>query len=335
MLARFPRRNFIKASGGLAISALLPDYLLADINDLSGITMGPFGYESSAEDVTNGLDLSGKTALITGCNSGLGLESMRVLAMRGTHVIGAARTMEKATAACESVDGKTTPVVCELTEKESIVACAETVKALDLPIDMLMLNAGIMALPELEQVDGIEKQFAVNHLGHFLLTHHLLSQVQAAGSGRVIVLSSVGYRNAPATGIEFDNLSGERDYVPFKMYGQSKLANALFSLELSRRQQDTGVTANSVHPGLIRTNLGRYMRMSFAHENDPRLRLKELGPGAATQVYVAAHPNVEGVSGHYFEDCNPVVPEAGKHMDDLDMAARLWEVSEDLCEGYL
>ena len=329
------RRTIFQAGTGLAVSALFRGNAWADINDISGLSQGPFGFESSAEDVTAGLDLSGKLVLITGCNSGLGLESMRVLAMRGAHVIGAGRTMEIAKTACDSVEGETTPVVCELTDKKSIVACAETVQEIGRPIDMLMLNAGIMALPQLEQVDGIEKQFAVNHLGHFLLTHHLIGQVRAADGGRVIVVSSVGYRNAPPAGIEFDNLSGERDYSPFKMYGQSKLANGLFSLELARREADTGASSNSLHPGLIRTNLGRYMRSSFAHENDPRLRLKELGQGAATQVYVASHPGLEGVSGYYFEDCNPVVPEEGKHMDDLDMAARLWEVSEQLCDGYL
>ena len=138
----------------------------------------PFGFETTAEEVTAGMDLTGMTALVTGCNSGLGLETMRVLALRGAHVYGAARTLEKAETACDSVDGRTTPIVVELTDPDTIVSAGEQVKRDDVALDMLVLNAGIMALQELEQVRGIEKQFAVNHLGHFLLTEHLPRQCQ-------------------------------------------------------------------------------------------------------------------------------------------------------------
>ncbi|MBL8198798.1 MAG: SDR family NAD(P)-dependent oxidoreductase, partial [Chromatiales bacterium] len=186
-----------------------------------GVPVGPFGAKSTAEEVTAGIDLSGKTALITGANSGLGYEAMRVLAMRGAHVLCAARTLEKAKEACAGIKGRTTPVVIELTDFPSIVAGTDAVKAMGMPIDMLILNAGIMALPELEQVNGLEKQFVTNHLGHFIVGNRLLPQVQAAAQGRVVVLTSSGYQWAPEAGIEFDNLSGERDYKPNKMYGQS------------------------------------------------------------------------------------------------------------------
>ncbi len=295
----------------------------------------PFGADTTADEVLAGLDLSGRTALITGVNSGIGYESMRSLAARGAHVIGAARTADKARDACNSVDGKTTPVVCELTEFDTVVNCAEQVQRLGVPVDILMCNAGIMALPELEQVYGLEKQFVVNHLGHYLLTRRLLPQVAAAPAGRIVMVSSVGYKNAPKAGIEFDNLSGDRNYKPFTAYGQTKLANALFAFELARRYADSNLTANAVHPGLVATNLGRYF-MKKPRDPDAPLRdgFKTAPQGAATQVYVAAHPNLEGVSGYYFEDCNPVEPE-GPHMGDEALAARLWTVSEDLTAAYL
>jgi NAD(P)-dependent dehydrogenase (short-subunit alcohol dehydrogenase family) len=264
---------------------------------------------------------------------------MRVLALRGAHVIGTGRTLEKAKAACESVEGRTTPVALELERWDTIVSATDLVKTLGMPIDILICNAGIMALPTLEQVYGLEKQFVVNHLGHFILTNRLLPQVQAAPRGRVVVVSSLGYQWAPAGGIEFDNLDGTRDYVPNKMYGQSKLANGLFSLELSRRLREAGsiATSNSVHPGIILTNLGRHF--------DPWKRtmgrligwtfMKTIPEGAATTCYVATADALAGVSGHYFEDCNPVVPMPGKHMDDVALAQQLWQKSAEIVSEYL
>ena len=163
-----------------ALVSPVPRLLLADVTAyIPAVGDRPippdsrFGATSTAEDVTAGLDLSGITALVTGCNSGLGLETMRVLAMHGAHVIGAARTQEKAEAACASVYGKTTPLVIELTDFTGIVNASNEVKAMAQSLDMLILNAGIMALPELEQVYGLEKQFVVNHLGHFILASRL------------------------------------------------------------------------------------------------------------------------------------------------------------------
>ena len=198
-----------------------------------------YGFESTAEEVTAGMNLSGTTVLVTGCNSGLGLETMRVLALRGAHVYGAARTVEKAETACASVDGSTTPIVVELTDLDSIVNAAEQVRSDDVALDALVLNAGIMALQELEQVRGVEKQFFVNHVGHFLLAEHLMDNVSKARQGRVVVVSSSAHQWAPDEGIQFDNLSGEVGYDPWRAYGQSKLANGLFSRELARRLADT------------------------------------------------------------------------------------------------
>jgi len=299
-------------------------------------TTGPFNKESTGEEVTQGLDLSGKAVLITGCNSGLGYETMRVLAMRGAHIIAIARTMEKAQKACESIEGKTTPVACELTDFNSVVACTETIKALERPIDVLICNAGIMELPELEQVYGIEKQFVVNYLGHFILTNRLLDQVKAAEQGRIVVLSSGRYKAAPPEGIQFDNLAGEKGYDPLAAYGQSKLAIALFAQELSRRLEGTSVTANSVLPGVIMTNLGRHLP-TWKIQLSKLIGwtfMRSVEQGVATTCYVATHPDLAQVSGQMFFNCSPITPE-GTHMSDRALATKLWHTSVELTKDYL
>jgi NAD(P)-dependent dehydrogenase (short-subunit alcohol dehydrogenase family) len=299
-----------------------------------GVPLSPFGAKSTAEEVTTGLDLAGKTALITGGNSGLGFETARVLALRGATVIIAARSLDKAREAGAAIQGKTIPVAMELTDFDSLVAGTDEVRRLGMPIDMLVLNAGIMALPQLEQVYGLEKQFVTNHLGHFIVGNRLLPQVQAAPQGRVVVVSSFGYNWAPPGGIEFDNLSGERGYEPNKMYGQSKLANHLYVRELTRRFAGTPTTANSVHPGIINTNLGRHFpkwQLAVAKLVGWTF-MKTVPAGAATQAYVATAPALAGVSGHYFVDCNPEVP--GREMQDDALAAKLWDVSMELTKSY-
>ena len=139
---------------------------------------------ATAEEVTAGIDMSGKTVVVTGCNSGIGLETMRVLALRGAHVIGTARTLERGREACGGIDGSATPVVLELSDFDSVVACADAISAMSTPIDALICNAGVL-LTELQQVRGLEMQFVVNHLGHFILTNRLLDRVTEAPQGRV------------------------------------------------------------------------------------------------------------------------------------------------------
>lgn len=302
----------------------------------AGVPLGPFGRDSTAEDVTAGLDLSGKLALVTGVSSGLGAETLRVLALRGAHVLGTARTLDKAAQACAAVGARATPLALELTDFDSVAACADEVRRLGLPLDMLVCNAGVMALPQLEQVHGIEKHFVTNHLGHFVLVNRLLDALLAAPQGRVVVVSSRGYIWAPPAGIEFDNLSGARgEYDPNRAYGQSKLANGLFSLELARRLRGTRATSNSVHPGIIRTRLGRHFKPWKRKLGDliGWTFMKSIPAGAATQCYVATWPPLAGVSGHYFMDCNPALP--GGHMQDAQLAARLWDVSVELTRAYL
>lgn len=336
---KLTRRDLLRT--GMAAALAAPWVRSAGADNLGyrpAVADGPapprstFGADSTAEDVTEGLELNGTTALITGCNSGLGFETMRVLAMRGVHVIGAARTLEKAEQACGSVEGRTTPLAIELTEFDTIVAAAEKVKAANKAIDMLILNAGVMALPELQQVNGIERQFVVNHLGHFLLVDRLKNLLVAARQGRVVVVSSSAHVWASEEGIQFDNLSGEPGYDPFVAYGQSKLANGLFSRELARRLARTRATSNSLHPGFIRTNLTRHQPGGSDEDATPSARMKTIPQGAATTCYVGTHPELEGVSGYYFADCNPALPNA--HMQDDEMAARLWTVSEALTARF-
>jgi WW domain-containing oxidoreductase len=293
------------------------------------IPRSSFSRRSTSEEVTSGIDMKGKTVLITGCNSGLGFETMRVLASRGASIIGAARTVEKARTAASEISGEVTPVACELSDLDSVVACADEINAMDRPIDVLMCNAGIMA-PELQQKYGLEMQFLTNHLGHFLLVKKLLERVKQARAGRVVMVSSLGHYAAVAGGIDFDNLSGDKRYAPFTFYGQSKLANLLMSNELARRLEGSRATSNAIHPGIIMTplvrNVGNVRATLVGFLGWPFARSVE--QGAATQCYVASSPNLEGVSGRYFADCNPARMSA--HGQNPELASRLWSVSEEL-----
>ena len=287
-----------------------------------------FGYASTAEEVTAGLDLHGKTILITGVNSGLGQESARVLSLRGARIVAAARTKEKAAEACKGFAGETVPVACELSEPASVRACVAEVKKLGLPLDVILCNAGIMALPEREVLHGQELQFLTNHVGHFLLVTGLLESLTP--TGRVVMLSSEAHKMAPKGGIRFDDLSFEKGYTGWGAYGQSKLANLLFARSLARKFAGTKQTANAVHPGVIATNLTRHMNV-FARVGFPiagAIALKSVPEGAATQCYVASHPSLATVSGEYFADSN--VSKSTRDGLDVAMGDRLWKVTEEL-----
>jgi NAD(P)-dependent dehydrogenase (short-subunit alcohol dehydrogenase family) len=325
------RRGFIGRSALLALAAYAGRARAQDVPRSS------FAAGATAEDVTAGIDLSGKTIVVTGCNSGIGLETMRVLALRGAHVIGTARTVERGREACASVQGKATPVVLELSDFDSVVACANEIRALDTPLDGLICNAGVL-LTELKQVRGLEMQFVVNHLGHFILVNRLLDRVTSAPQGRVVVVGSIAHRQAPPGGIQFDNLSGkgwER-----QAYGHSKLANGLFSLELSKRLAGTRATSNSLHPGVVATNIMRNMNFRPPAGGGNRgggggfgFAMETPAQGAATSCYLASNPALAHVTGLYFADCNPA--EQSDYQKDPAMAAKLWRVSVDLTKPYL
>lgn len=305
----------------------------------TSLPVGPFGKDSTAEEVTRDMDLSGQVMLVTGCNSGIGYETLRVLALRGAHVIGTGRTLQKARKACESVAGDTTPMALELSDFQSVVDCAGSVQQMGLSLDALILNAGMNSVGgDLTLVNGIEQMFVVNFLGHFILANHLAPMMVAAGKGRIVhVGSQSGYLRAPPEGIDFDNLRGEGEYDAIHAYGRSKLANQLFSLELAKRLAGTTVTSNALHPGLVNTNLVRNVPEIV------RRGIKLLGTviaktpeqGAATQVYVATNERVEEVSGAFYVDCNPARIGGQHHMFDAPMSRTLWATAEEMTAAYL
>lgn len=299
-----------------------------------------FNRKNTAEDVTDGIDLSGKSILVTGVGSGLGLESMRVLAMRGAHILGVDRNQEIADAACAQIDGQTTAYGCDLSNPKAIVEIATKVKAEHERIDVLLANAGVMS-PPLTVVDGysepLELQMAVNFMANFLLVNHLLPLVKAADGGRIALVASDGYQGAPRKiGINLDDLDCSEGYNALGTYGQSKLAVVLFNKLLAEKLENSSVTTNAIHPGVIRTNLASDTK-SFTVKLIGAFAgpwVRSIAQGAATHCFVAVHPDLDGVSGEYFGDSNPK-PLKKPWTDDLDLAGRLWDKAEELAADYL
>ena len=288
--------------------------------------MTDFGASSTAEEVTEGIDLSGRVYLLTGCNSGIGEETLRVLGLRGAEVIGLARTIDKAQTALDAHGVMGTAVACDLSEPGSVRAAVETVRSLGRKLSGIIANAGIMALPEPRTTLGLDLQFLTNHVGHFILVNGLVDLL--TDDGRVVVVSSGAHFMAPEVGIEFDNLSGQRDYQAWRTYGQSKLANLLMARSLARKLR-VGQTANALHPGVIQTKLGRHLDdYDGVLDKIGRDKLKTVGQGAATQVYVAVHPDTADKTGLYFDNCK--VKEPSKAAQDWDLADRLWAESEKI-----
>ena len=246
-----------------------------------------------------------------------------MLALRGGRIIGLARSEDKARSALQGLPGSDhLAVACELSEPSSVQAAIRAVHTDGADLDALICNAGIMALPELQTAHGYELQFFTNHVGHAMLVEGLLDQL--AEEGRVVMLSSGAHSRAPEGGIQFDNLSGDQGYSGWEAYAQSKLANVLFARALARRFAGTSRTANAVHPGVIWTNLGRHMTSPLVSLLVPIARMaffKTVAQGAATQVYVAVHPDAADISGEYWADCNPA-PSSRKSRD-AELATRL------------
>lgn len=295
--------------------------------------MYSFNFHSTAEDVTEGLDLKGQTFVVTGSNSGLGKESIRVLALRGANIIACARTINKAQDTMDELGIDGTPIACDLADLSSVGNAIENIKNLNTPIQCIIANAGIMALPKLNQVHGYELQFFTNHVGHFHFVTGLVESL--TDNGRVVILSSRAHAYARQHGMEMDNLSGESNYNDWRMYGRSKLANILFARSLNKRFEGTNKRANSVHPGVIKTNLGRYVpdREAMYEQIQRTIPLKTIPQGTSTQIFVATHPDLEGVGGHYFSDCQPAnsIPQG---QDDA-LAEEVWRVTETIIQEIL
>lgn len=299
------------------------------IAKIKGTGPSGFGYGSTAEEVTEGLNLNGKTYLITGCNSGIGLETARVLSLRGARLVAVARTVQKAEDAVSGFTSNFRAVACELSEPDSAVAAAASLQ--DETFDGIICNAGIMAMPELSLSHGYELQFMTNHIGHFILTTGLTNRL--APNGRVVILSSDAHKFPVKGGIDFQNLDGSKGYGSVRFYGQSKLANLLFARELATRLKP-GQTANAVHPGVIHTNLARNMTSvaTAIMSATPGWMMKSIPQGAATQAWAATHPSLASVTGQYMADCN--VAKSSKLGADMELARRLWEASEKITEPW-
>lgn len=288
-----------------------------------------FGFGTTAEQVTAGLDLTGKSILVTGSTSGLGKATAQALAQRGARIFAAARTSEKAEALSRALSGTLHihPVACDLADPSSVLACVDDIGRSGAMLDAIICNAGIMALPELELVFGYEKQFFTNHIGHFLLVTRLLPRLSP--EGRVVMVSSDAHRMAPRGGIDFENLAGEQSYAAWQAYGRSKIANLLFAKALAQRFRSAASqrSANAVHPGVIMTNLQRSMTpfMRGMMQIGEPLFLKSVAQGAATQCYVAVHPSMKE-NGEYFADCN--VRQPRRAAQSAELAEKLWQVSE-------
>ena len=293
----------------------------------------PFGRHSTALEVVDGIDLTGKRIVVTGAASGIGIETARALAMAGADVTLAVRDTEAGEAVAAEISktpGKQTISVrpLDLNDMASVKAFAEGWSG---PLHVLVNNAGVMALPELSHSPmGFEMQFATNHLGHFALSYWLRPALAAAGNARMVSVSSSAHQRSP---VIFDDINFRfRQYEPFLAYGQSKTANILFAVAASELWAADGITSNSLMPGSIPTKLTRYI----GGNPPPTDRTKTPQQGAATSVLLAASPQLEGIGGRYFVDCNETYVAEQRTTDttgvapfaiDRDNAMRLWEIS--------
>lgn len=311
-----------------------------------------FGPATTAAEVLAGQDLSGKTAIVTGGYSGLGLVAARTLAAAGAEVIVPARDADKARAALAPYPALRLESL-DLMDPASINGFAARFLESDRPLHILVNSAGVMAAPLSRDARGYESQFSTNHLGHFQLTARLWPALRQAQGARVVSVSSRGHARAP---VDFDDPNFERrEYDPWAAYGQSKTANVLFAVELDARGQADGVRAFALHPGGIITNLGRFvpdehMRAFGMIDDegrpiiDPANDRKSPEQGAATLVWCAASPQLAGLGGVYCEDCDIAEAVAADESQgagvrpwaiDPQAAARLWTLSEELTGAKL
>ena len=265
-----------------------------------------FGAQTTADEVLAGLDLSGKRAIVTGGHSGLGLESTRALAGAGAEVIIGARSIEAARRAVDGIDGVEVDRL-DLSDLESVRVFADRFVASGRDVEIVVNSAGIMACPETRVGDGWEAQFATNHLGHFALVNRLRPAISRGA--RIVSISSGGHRNSA---IRWDDVQFEAGYDKWQAYGQSKTANALFAVHLDRLGRDAGIRAFSLHPGKIFTPLQRYLAREEmvsagwidADGNVIDPTFKTPSQGAATQLWAATSPQLDGMGGLYCEDCD-------------------------------
>jgi NAD(P)-dependent dehydrogenase (short-subunit alcohol dehydrogenase family) len=315
------------------------------------------GATSTTDDVLAGIDLHGKRILVTGVSAGIGVETARVVAAHGAQVVGAARDLEKAEATTTQVrkdaaanGGSFELVALDLASLKSVRACADELLARGEALDVVIANAGVMATPLGHTVDGFETQFGTNHLGHFVLVNRIVSLIRAGG--RLINLASAGHRFSK---VDLNDPKFQlTPYDPFVAYGRSKTANILFAVAFDRRHRGRGVRAAAVHPGAIRTELGRHvdlaqiqkmvdqMNQQLAAEGKAPFQWKTIAQGAATSVWAGFIAPSDEVGGCYCENCHvgrivpddavigPISEGVRAYALDPDNAEALWKKSEEL-----
>ncbi|MEU2376347.1 SDR family NAD(P)-dependent oxidoreductase [Streptomyces misionensis] len=298
----------------------------------------PFGFSSTAAEVSEGIDLTGRRAVVTGASSGLGAETARALAATGAAVTLAVRDVTAGKRVAEDITESTgnqevNVAHLDLADLASVTAFVAAWRG---PLHVLVNNAGVMACPERYTEQGWEWQFATNHLGHFALATGLHDALAAAGDARVVVVSSTGHQRSP---IVWDDIDfAFRPYDPWLAYGQSKTANVLFAVEATRRWADDNITANALMPGAIYTNLQRHTG-GRGSGRVPAHLIKTVEQGAATSVLLATSPLLEGIGGRYFVDCNETevvdrrsgtLHGVARYAVDPDNARRLWALSQEL-----
>jgi NAD(P)-dependent dehydrogenase (short-subunit alcohol dehydrogenase family) len=313
-----------------------------------------FGATSTTDDVLAGINLGGKRVLVTGVSAGLGVETARALVAHGAHVVGAARDLAKAERATSGVHAEAANggglelVQLDLASLASVRACADVLNADGRPFDAVIANAGVMRTPFGHTADGFETQFGTNHLGHFVLVNRVAALI--APGGRLVNVASSGHRYSD---VDLDDPNFERTpYDPMIAYGRSKTANILFANEFDRRHKARGVRATAVHPGGIKTELGRHMEpdeldrlvaqinAQLAADGQPPFQWKTIPQGAATSVWAAFVAPAENVGGRYCENCqvseiaegllSPVSPGVRRYALDPQRAKALWARSEEM-----
>ena len=316
-----------------------------------------FGATSTTDDVLSGVNLKGKRILVTGVSAGIGVETARSLVAHAAHVVGAARDLNKAKAAMEQVSkaaaangGSFSLIELDLANLKSVRACADQLLAKGDAFDVVIANAGVMATPFGHTADGFETQFGTNHLGHFVLVNRIASLIR--DGGRLINLSSAGHRYS---NVDLEDPNFERTpYEPFVAYGRSKTANILFAVAFDKRHRDRGVRAAAVHPGGIKTELGRYVEpgrlekvideinQQLAAQGEGPFQWKSIPQGAATSVWAAVVAPADDIGGRYCENCHvgKVVPADATitaisegvrgYAVDAKTAEALWKKSEEM-----
>jgi len=305
-----------------------------------------FGFESTTDEVLEGIDLSGKRILITGVSAGLGVETARAVVAHGGTVVGTARDLAKARRALAAAlpPGMSIKLVeADLASLSSVRKAADELLAQGKPFDVVIANAGVMACPQGKTADGFETQFGTNHLGHFVFVNKLVPLLKPGG--RIVTLSSAGHQ---ISDVNLDDPNFERtEYQPFLGYGRSKTANILYAVALDNRLKGRGIRATSLHPGGIQTELGRHMTPELRAQIQARIaaskeaatfRYKTVPQGAATTVWASFVAPSEAIGGHYCENCNvcevndDTTSRAGVRSYALDpkRAEELWRKSEEM-----